>query len=771
MALRENLKEEEKQCVEAKDYVELARKALTEPPDTDYALELLESAENEAKFPDDYVTIAEVYSSIGKNEKALELYETAEENAFEPLEFATIAHSIIANLKDAEKSFELYQNALKDVKKVNEIVSILELFAQDFQSPESLEKIIPTLESKFKNFDELQTFLSEFSKKTTETSLIKSILKSYEKKVDGIENYSKFSALIYEVLHDKGWAEEILDEAIDEAKFTKEFLAIAESFNKIGNLDKVKELIQQAKDFSVSPEENYELALAVWKYYNDKDQTAELLKKSYTSLKDKKVLLDLVKFVKSELGNIAFAQEILEFVLQKLNASNEILELILIGKEIFENPEYTKKQFQNSVEKINEPNELLKFAGECFKSTADKEVTLLFFKKALNNASKFEQLLEIAKNYLQIYGTDELLNDIITQTEVGAKSTNEYILLAQFYYESLKNIEKAKNTLEKAEEIVANLNDMQIVTDYVKKYFGQDGEWIARVEEKLTKRKENQKTYDEFQKLEHEAKYLKDFLQLAERVSTELNDKYYVKKLLNNAYELIEKQYLNIENYFKLSKSILSYLNDSNWVFNIFENLIKNRIVFVNDLAETFQKIALLPIDKEKAKELIEKYLNIWRTKTKDTTEALKLANLMLTFKINPKDVEDFLLEFVERAEKFHDYYALIEFSLDNHFNRLQNTLLEKIWNSVHSPRELFEIIELLKKHNFDLEHLVSRYIEYCRRITSEREILELAENYYHLFESYNAEKFFKELKKSSPKEYEEILEKIKSIVLEGKYV
>jgi len=771
MALRENLKEEEKQCVEVKDYVELARKALTEPSDPEYAVELLETAENEAKVPDDYVSIAEVYVSLGQKEKAEELYETAEESAFEPMEFATIAHSIYVHLKESEKSFELYQSALKDAKKINEIISILDFFAQDFQSPEGLEKIIPVLESKFKNLDELQSFAAEFSKKTTKKILIKSILKAYEKKVDGIENYSKFSLLIFEILRDKEWAEKLLDEAAEDAKFSKEFLSLAETFYKIENIEKVKELIEQAKDFSVTPEENYELALAVWKYLKDKELTSDLLKKSYNALKDKKVLFDLVKFVNTELANATFAQEILEYLSQKASSSNEILELIALGKEVVQNKEYTRQQFKNLIEKINDSADLIKFARECFKATEDREITLLFFKKALENSTKFEQFLDIAKNYHQIYGRDEFLQEIISRNEIGAKSTNDFILLTQFYHELLRDTEKARCSLEKAEETVASLNDIQIVVDSVKKYFEQDIEWINRVQEKLTKRKENQKVYDEFQKLEQEAKYLKDFIQLAERVSLELKDIYYVKKLLNYAYELIEKQYLNVENYFKLCKSILTYLNDNNWVINIFDNLLKNRIVFVNDLVEASQKIFTLSIDKEKSKELIEKYLNIWRMKTKDLNDAIKLARLMLKYKYNPKDVEDFLLELINKAKQFYELISLLEFSLESQLFRLQNTLLEKIWNSTLTPNQLFEIINLLKKFNFDEQELFSRYLDYCKKVTSERELLELAENYFHLFGSFNAEKFFKEIRKNLTSEYEEILEKTKSIILEGKYV
>ncbi|MFN3329914.1 MAG: hypothetical protein ACK419_03200, partial [Pyrinomonadaceae bacterium] len=95
MATREQLQEQEKNCIEVKDYLELVKKALEEPSDLEYAKKLLAEAEEECKFPDDYILVAEIYVKLNDIEKALEAYENAEDNAFEPLELGRLAHSII----------------------------------------------------------------------------------------------------------------------------------------------------------------------------------------------------------------------------------------------------------------------------------------------------------------------------------------------------------------------------------------------------------------------------------------------------------------------------------------------------------------------------------------------------------------------------------------------------------------------------------------------------------------------------------------------------
>lgn len=771
MALRDNLKEEEKQCVEVNDYVELAKKALTEPADQEYAIELLEQAEDECRFPNDYVSVAEVYCQIGNKEKAKELYETAEENAFEPIEFASIAHSICVFLNEKEKSLELFQNAIKDVKKNEEIATILGFVAQDFQSTEYLGNLLSSLTSKFKKLEELKKLIGDLRKKSTDINLIKTILKSFEKNVRGINDLCEFSLIIFELLEDKEWAESILNEALEDAKFTKEFLLLAEAFFKIQNFEKVNELIEQAKDFSISAEENYQLALTIWKFLKDKEQTTELLKKSYNNLKDKKIFLELIHFAKSELENLELAEEILNFSFQKASTFGELQELILLTNNLFKNNELTREKFIFTLEKINEVSELIKIAKDCFSITNDKETTMLFFQKAAKNASKFEQLIDIAKNYSQLFDSDDFLAKILNQSESFAQTTSEFITLGQMYYDLFKNYEEAKTKFEKAEEIVASLQDMKQVVENVRKYFNKDGQWVERVEEKLRKREENQKAYEEFQKLERETKYLKDYLHLANRVFTELNDKYYVKKLLNSALTLLENQYLNIENYQKLCKAIIEYLNDEKWVVIIVDNLYSTRINFLNDLFELCRFVSDLISDKEKSKELVEKYINSWKTNVKNYKDAIKLAWIMQKNNFTQGEIQDFLLPYVDSATEFPELYSLLEFSFVNNFTNFKEKLIGKIWKSIKSTNELFEIVQLLRKYNFNEEELISRYYEYAEKVSTIKELLELAEFNFQLFDSSKALNFFKKIELKIPRECKEIFEEIKKIIVEQKHL
>jgi len=82
---------------------------------------------------------------------------------------------------------------------------------------------------------------------------------------------------------------------------------------------------------------------------------------------------------------------------------------------------------------------------------------------------------------------------------------------------------------------------MKSVVEQVKQHFTEDGDWIARVEEKLEKRQANQAKYNIFQDKEKNATTVLNFTFIADQVMKELDDKFYAKKLLVTAEELYQE--------------------------------------------------------------------------------------------------------------------------------------------------------------------------------------------------------------------------------------
>ncbi|ROL57040.1 hypothetical protein D9V84_06345 [Bacteroidetes/Chlorobi group bacterium Naka2016] len=766
MALKEELKEQEKNCVDVKDYVELAKKALEEPVDIEYAKELLETAEDECKFPDEYVMVAEIYAQMNEKDKAEELYDSAEDNAFEPLELARLAHSIFCHLKNVDKSKELFQNALKDAKKVQEFFELLSYIQMDFPESDLHKTITEKISSTIRSVDELTKVAKEIAEK--DKNLAIQIVKDYEKKVDGVINIANLSNLVYELFNDKDWAVELLEEAKDEAKFTNEFITLAKAFDKLGLKENVNELLEEARNYAVSAEENYDLAIAVWDILKDKTLTTTLLQKSYKSLKDKKAITNILTFSYQQLEDKEFSKEILDFLVENSTSNDELLQNIKLGFEILKDKEISSKHFETALSKLTEPKDLIKFGTELFNLIGDEEQTKIFFKKVFDNSVNFEQFLELTQKYFNLFGKDEFVSQSLEKCEEIAKSSVENIGIAKLYMNLMNDREKAKKNLEVADEIVASLQDMKLVAETVKELFPDDEEWIKQVEEKLAKRQANQSKYDEFLKLEKDAKYLKDYLTLAERVITELDDVYYAKKLLNKANELLDNQYLNIENYYKLSKAIIQLTKDTNWAKSIFDSLFK-RIRFIQELEDILKFVHKLFDDKEKTKAITETYLNGWQRKTTNLFDALKFSKVLQKYKFETSEIENFLKNFVVNEKSFSSLFPALKLAYDLNLDNLKKEILNEIWKLDLTSNEFVVLLKFLVGKGYDKDELLTKFNEFCNRTNKPEDLILLAENYSNIFGVENIEQTIRSILEKA-KDYEDILYKIKSIVVEQKY-
>lgn len=767
MALKTELKELEKNCVDVKDYVELALKALEEPSDPEYAKELLVSAEDECKFPDDYLLVAEVYAKLNDKAKVEELCETAEENAFEPLELGRVAHCVFQFLNDTDKAKEIYQNALKDAKKGQDLGELLSYIQTDFPESDLQKSAISKISSQVKNLEELEKIVKEVLPKNQDLAV--QIAKEFEKKIDGIENTANFSKLVFSLFSDKDWTTRLLEEVVDDAKFTKEFVQLAKAFYIIGATEKIAELLDQAKDYAMTGEENYELALAVWELQNDKKSTTELLQKSYKTIKDKNTLASLVKFAKVELENNDIAEEILNFLIENTTSSDELLQNIKFGYEILQNKSQTKEHFKKALDKLAESKDLVTFGTECFNLIGDKEITQRFFDKAFENAVKFEQFTDLGRKYYNLFGADEFIAKVLAKCEEIAKSTTEYIEISNLYFELLKEPESARKNLETAEEIVASLQDMKLVVENVKKFFANDENWVKQVEEKLEKREANQSKYDEFLKLEKDARFLKDYLTLAEKVIDELDDIYYARKLLNKAKELLDNQYLNIENYFKLCKTIILQTKDLQWAKSILDFVYNTRLRFVHQLDQILDFVNLLFEDKELVKTITETYLNGWKQKIKSKYEAIKFAKLLQKYKFANSEIENFLENYFRDEKDFQHLLSLLNIAFEFRMENLKNKVLDEIWNSVSDVNDFLTLVKLLVEKNYNKSELIGKFKEFIGKTRKSNELILLAENYSKLFGTEKIDEIFNLIISKSEKHIE-LLDKIKTIILEEKY-
>ncbi|MFN3780715.1 MAG: hypothetical protein ACK4SO_00905, partial [Candidatus Kapaibacteriota bacterium] len=668
-----------------------------------------------------------------------------------------------------DKAIEIFNNALKEAKNTKDLKELIIVIYLDLPNSELLKSVLDKTSKSIKNFDDLYNIVRDLTKTNVEAA--KSLLKNYEKNVDGIANTTRFISIIHETLGDREWAIQLLEEARSEAKFTSEFILLANAFAKIGYTEPIASLLEEAKNFATTSEELYDLALTIWSLQKNRSLATELIQKSFKTLREKKTLANLVKFAFSELQNLELAKEIVNHLVNNSSSPDEILNNISLGFEVLKDSELTTLQLKESLNKIEEPKDIIKFALECYNKISNYNLAKAFFNKALEKSAKFEQHLEIIKHYYPLFGSDEFVENILRTCEKISATTQEFLEIGKIYNELLNDLENTRRCFLIAEEIVASLQDMKLITEFVKKYFPSDEEWIAIVEGKFKKREENQSKYDELQKLEKEAKYLNDYLILVDKIFVEVDDQYYAKKILKKAKALLDSQYLNIENYFKLCESILKHYRDFNWVTSILNEVYKLKIKFINELDLFLQQIEKLFDDKETSKNLIETYLNSWKIKVNDIESAIRFSKVMARYKFSIIDIETFLYNFINNTSDWHSLFNLLELSFKLNLPNSQKLIFEKIWKNVLNVDQFIILVKLLRKYDFDDETIYKRVVEFAKNQPKPKDVLHLAENITALLDDQHYPKFFEEIESKLRKEKQfEILEKIKSILLESKY-
>lgn len=771
MSKKNELKELEKNCVEVKDYIELFHKALEEPSDKEYATELLLATEEECKFPTDYVLVAEGYSLLGNKEKAYELFEQAEENAFEPLEFAQIGKSIFTYLNDIERAKVLFSRAIKDVKKLSDSVSILRMIPADIGDKEIINELFGKIQSQCKSIEDYRNTINAIIEETGDIQLAKAFGQSVERKLDGIKQITDFASLIFEAFNDKEWGIKLLDEIADDAQFTHEFIRLANCYRRFGETDKAAEMMGNAKDYAVSGEEFLELAFAYWDFEQNKTLCESLIEKSLKDIKEQKQLIDLAKFCSEKLNTPELTKRILLQIENKATTVNDYTTLLQLAFTLTNDVEFGLTLYDKLLEKIDSPTDLLSIAEDIAQRTKDTERSKRFFDKAIQNCSSFKQMVEIAERANVLFKDKNFTLEILTQASRLAKSANDYLLLAEKSFSLIDDKDFGTKNLEIAEDTVANLSEMKSVCEAFEKLLPDNTEYIQRVRGKLAKREMFQSKYDEFQKIENEAKHLQDYLKVAEIVMKVIEDIYYCRKLLSKAENLLNSQFLNVDNYLKLAKAIIGLTKDSEWAVLLFDSLYSNRIVFPNDLLLLCRAVEQVFEDKEIAKDLQEKYLNNLKNKVKTPSDALKLAKIMVECNLNDEDVVALLDKFIYDIPSLPIAIEFLKFAVKQNYGRISGKIKEKVWSLAHTPNDLLMLSKAMLEIGEPADKVVEDYIKFAEKINGRESPLTLVSGFYQLFgDSKMLNRFIQIFETKLDNRQREQIDRLRAIFIKQKY-
>jgi len=345
---------------------------------------------------------------------------------------------------------------------------------------------------------------------------------------------AEYAALALEALQepaDAAYAKELMDRVADDCQFTKDLAACAIVYQALGEQGRAEELLQTAEDYCMSGEEQVALAEAKFKVLGDKAAAVGAYEKALKETGNLDPLIALAKNVMNVIADSAFAKKVLEKAETKISRAVEYGKLAAAAAEHVLDKEYAAAIFNKAAEKLSSVPDLLSLAGEVTKTLGDPQKAKALYQRALEGATDFaaaKTLIDSAKQA----GDAAFMQAALKKAGEMASATGEYIELA----EGLAGVGDktgAAALLDKAEDAVAGLDEMQKLVAAVEAHLADDAERLDRVKAKLEKRQANHARYMEFQQLEKDAVSVKQFLALADRVRLELEDPFYAAKLID----------------------------------------------------------------------------------------------------------------------------------------------------------------------------------------------------------------------------------------------
>ncbi len=776
MATKAELEAREAECSSVIDICKLALEALEEPKDLEYAKELLSKAEVDCSMPNDYIAVAEVYAKMGNKDSAEEMYEEAEDACFEPMEIASLGHSIAINLGDKEKAKELLENAANDAKKINEILTISNYVLEDLQDEELAKNLMSKVEAQCKELKDYKELAKTIIKEQNDKELAKNFFLKAANKIDGIEQTVEFALSIIELFDDKDEAKSALEDVEDDAQFTKECVALARGYLKAGDEDKVKEMLENAKEYAMTGEEQIDLALGIWELLKDKDLASESFKAGVNDLNDKDKLFNYAKIIALEIGNIELAKKYYERAESKLNTVSDLSRLAQAIIDNLKDKDYARQVYERAEQSLEMPQDLMNLATDVIKNLDDRDKAKVIYEKAMSKIEKLDEYLKLFDEVIKNLKDNEFGKKILETAFSKAQNTPEMLKIVSKGLEVLNDKDFSAQVLEKAEEIVTNLSEMKEVKNTVKDKFSDNEHWVKRVEEKLEKREKNQDKYDAYQKREELSKTFKDLRLIVEDMMDELNDKYYAQKLLKKSEKILDGLQFNIDNYRKLIDSIVKYLQDFDWVEKIIRYLLENKVKFFFD----YYGLAHLAKDvltkgakgTELANEILKTYEKNFVSKSgKCVYDYTDLAKSVF-YILGDKDWSIQLLKKAEEQSPDSYAYAYLAY-LAKIFGdvTLAKSYYDKSKSSLNSAATLQAIVERMKNLNVSDKEIKDFY-SIGENLTSPEEQLIWAEGIVDLLNARDwAEKVYKKIERNFKSEdLKERFDISRKIHLEGKF-
>jgi hypothetical protein len=318
-----------------------------------------------------------------------------------------------------------------------------------------------------------------------------------------------------------------LDKVAGDAMFTKDFVTLAIGYKLLGDEGKAKEMLGQGADFAMDGGEKVAVGMGQWLALGDAAAAGKALAGALKEVSATEELYGLAGVV-AELDNAELFGQIADKIKVKAGRAADFARL---AKMLAGGGDKAKavEIINESAAKYGSPADLIVLSGAM--GEIDPAAAGALYDKALASAKDFTALMQVLA---AAAGNAEFTKAVLAKAGEVATVTGELLQLADAYA-GIGDATGVTDMLTKAEDSVANLDEMRKVVEAVNKHAAGDAERVTRVTDRLAKREANQAKYVEIQNEEAKCTTVKQIIALADRILADLDDKSYAGKMLGIA--------------------------------------------------------------------------------------------------------------------------------------------------------------------------------------------------------------------------------------------
>jgi tetratricopeptide (TPR) repeat protein len=373
-----------------------------------------------------------------------------------------------------------------------------------------------------------------------------------------------------------------LDDTAGNAMFTNDFVCLAMGYKALGDAAKADEMLGQGQDYAMSGEEKVAVGVGQMLVSGDAAAASKTLTGALKEISTTEELYGLAKVVACDIKDSTLAGQIYDKIKTKAGRAADFGRLARTIAADLGDKAQAAQIINEGAAKFSTPADLIALSGAM--GEIDPSAAGALYDKALESAKDFTALMQVLD---AAKGNAEFTKAVLTKAGATATASSDLIKLADVYAE-IGDTAGVNDMVTKAEEGVANLDEMRKVVEAVNKHMASDTARVARLAEMLAKREANQSKYIEIQNEEAKAKTAKQFIALSDRVIAELDDKSYSSKLLSTAEDVLRADGFHFSRFKPLILGV-DRLGDKEWLGKLLDESVaaSNDFVWFREIVLT----------------------------------------------------------------------------------------------------------------------------------------------------------------------------------------